>query len=530
MYRFFEILPGALAWGTFALMVVLSRFTPAFVAIFIILFDIYWLLKTVYLSLHLRSTFGLMRENLGTNWRARLESDAIARSGADDGVRDVRHGHDARSTHPALAEWQRVRHLIILPMVKEPYDVVRETFVALARVNYPKEKLIVVLAIEARAGDAAAETASRIQGEFGASFGKFLVTTHPAEIPGELPGKGSNEAWAAARALELVIHPANIAPEDVLVSSFDVDTQVHPEYFGRLTYVFLNAHDRLHAIYQPIALFTNNIYESPALARVVSFSATFWQMMQQARPERLTSFSSQSIPLPVLMDVGWWQKDIVSEDSRIFWQAYLRYHGEFRCEPLYFPVSMDANTAPTFWGTMQNLYRQQRRWGWGAENVAYLMTGLLHDPKISFQKKWYWGFNTIEGYHSWATNALMIFALGWLPVAMGGAVFNESLLSYNLPAITRFIINLSMVGIATSAIVSLLLLPPKPKWFRPQHYLLYFVQWLLMPVTLIVFGCFPGLEAQTRLMLGGKWRLGFWVTPKHRKKPNGERTTRGEMI
>ncbi len=515
MYRFFEILPGALAWGTFVLMLVLSRYAPPAVAIFIILFDIYWLLKTVYLSLHLRSTFGLMRENLRTNWLAKLEGEALLRPEADRGVRDVHFGADIASS----ASWRRVRHLVILPMVKEPYEIVRESFAALAKVNYPKDKLIVVLATEARAGDVASETATRIQGEFGNTFGKFLVTVHPADIPGELPGKGSNETWAAARAKELVIDPAGISPEDVLVSSFDVDTQVHAEYFGRLTYVFLRTPDRLRAIYQPIALFTNNIYESPALARVVSFSATFWQMMQQARPERLTSFSSQSIPLTVLVDVGWWQKDIVSEDSRIFWQAYLRYHGEFRCEPLYFPVSMDANTAPTFWGTMKNLYRQQRRWGWGAENVAYLMTGLIRDPKIPFGKKWYWGFNTIEGYHSWATNALMIFALGWLPVALGGTAFNETLLSYNLPAITRFIINLSMIGIATSAIVSLLLLPPKPKWFRPQHYLLYFIQWLLMPVTLIVFGCFPGLEAQTRLMLGGKWRLGFWVTPKHRSHP-----------
>jgi hypothetical protein len=74
-----------------------------------------------------------------------------------------------------------------------------------------------------------------------------------------------------------------------------------------------------------------------------------------------------------------------------------------------------------------------------------------------------------------------------------------------------------MFGIASSAILSIALLPPKPLWFRWWHYPLYALQWLLIPITLIIFGAFPGLEAQTRLMFGGRFKLGFWVTPKSRK-------------
>ena len=55
--RFFEVIPGLLAWLTIILMFLLSWLTPTAVAIFIILFDIYWLFKTVYLSFHLRATF-----------------------------------------------------------------------------------------------------------------------------------------------------------------------------------------------------------------------------------------------------------------------------------------------------------------------------------------------------------------------------------------------------------------------------------------------------------------------------------------
>jgi hypothetical protein len=519
MRRFFETVPGILAWLTLLLMFLFSRFFPVWISVFIILFDIYWLLKTVFLSLHLRATFAKMKKNMKMDWMAKLKELQVENEKSDS-VRD----------------WREIFHLVILPMYNEPYGVVRESFVHLAAAHYPKDKMIVVLALEERAGDAARETGERIKTEFGSTFHRFVITVHPKDLPDEIPGKGSNESWAVARAKEGIIDPmiasranksdgsykSHTSYSSILVSVFDVDTQVLPEYFSRLTYVFLAARDPLRAIYQPVPLFTNNVYESGAFSRVVSFSCTFWQMMQQSRPERLTSFSSQSIPLQTLAEIGFWQKNIVSEDSRIFWQGFFRYHGDFRTEPLFFPVAMDAPAGRTFWETMKNIYKQQRRWAWGAENVPYLLEGFRKDKTIPKKKRWYWTFNAIEGYHSWATNALMIFALGWLPLFLGGKYYNETLLSYNLPHITRFIISLSMIGVASSAILSILLLPPRKEKLQIGDYGIYILQWLLMPFTLTIFGAIPGIEAQTRLAFGGKWRLGFWVTPKGRYSETGK--------
>jgi hypothetical protein len=500
MRRFFEILPGFLAWTTIVLMFVFSWLIPAWIAVFIILFDTYWLLKTIYFSFHLRASYGEMRKNLAIDWFEKIANGQLPRAN---------NGQD----------WRNVYHLIILPMYREPYDIVRESFESLLRAHYPKDKFFVVLALEERGGELVRETAERIRAEYAHHFLKFLVTVHPKDLPGEIPGKSSNQSWATAIAKHEIVDSLHLDPKNVLVSVFDIDTQAYPEYFGRLTYSFLTIPDPLRVIYQPIPLFTNNIHEAPAASRVSSFSATFWQMMQQERPERITSFSSQSLPLQVVLDIGFWQRDIVSEDSRVFWQAYLHYHGNFRVEPLFYPVSMDANVAPTLWGTLKNIYKQQRRWGWGVENVPYMLEGFRHDSEIPQAKKRYWTWNILESFHSLATNSLMIFALGWLPLFLGGHRFNETVLSYSLPRITRFIINLSMVGISGSAIMGVLLLPPKTSGMKITDYFWYIIQWLLVPITLTVFGAIPALEAQTRLMLGGKYKLGFWVTPKSRRSP-----------
>ena len=78
---------------------------------------------------------------------------------------------------------------------------------------------------------------------------------------------------------------------------------------------------------------------------------------------------------------------------------------------------------------------------------------------------------------------------------------------------------ISMVGMFISAILSSMLLPPVPKewkWYvKLAKRSTVFLQWVFLPVTLILFGSAPALEAQVRLMLG-KY-MGFWVTEKVRK-------------
>ena len=62
----------------------------------------------------------------------------------------------------------------------------------------------------------------------------------------------------------------------------------------------------------------------------------------------------------------------------------------------------------------------------------------------------------LEGHWSWATNSFVIVLLGWLPVIIGGSKFNESVLAHNLPYMTRYLMNVALVGLVVSMFLSLI--------------------------------------------------------------------------
>ena len=413
-----------------------------------------------------------------------------------------------------MQHWDAIHHLIIFPLYKESYEIIRAAIESLIENSYPNNRMIVVLGCEERAGPSAREIAERIRKEFGERFLKFFVAVHPDGMTGELAGKGSNESYAARMAVKEIIEPMGLPREQVIVSSFDVDTVAPRDYFSILTYSYLTCEKPLRSSFMPIPVYNNNIWNVPAFSRVVAVSGTFWQTMQQVRPERLATFSSHSIPLAPLMEMDYWNVANVSEDSRIFWKALLFFDGDYRVVPLYYPVYMDASEGKNAWQTVKNVYKQQRRWGWGVENIPYLLFGFLNNPKIPLGRKLYFSFNQLEGFWSWSTNALIIFFLGWLPVWLGSSAFGTTVLAYNLPRFTRWIMTIAMVGMVTSAIYSLRLLPPRPAGHPVRRYIWMAIQWLLLPFTIVGLGSIPGLDAQTRLMLGRY--MGFWVTPKYR--------------
>lgn len=527
--RLWEIIPGLTFWLVFFGSIFLSFYKPVWAAVFIVCFDLYWLLKALNTSLHLISSYRWFRVYVKIDWllltatlvdRAKLiEFLQLSATGAKknlekkfytEEISRLNRLQDNGVVHRPFTDFY---HLIVVPFVDESEDVLTSTISALVNSQYPHEQMMVVLASEERAGAEAQRIAQTMLAKFQDKFYKMFVSVHPDGLPGEIKGKSANASFAVSSMLPK-LEELDIKVDEVLISNLDSDTIVHPQYFARVMYAFLTSEKPYRHSYQPIAVYNNNIWDSPAFIRVVSVSNSFWQFTESSRPDRLRTFASHTMTLRALIDVGFWKKDIINEDGYIFWQCYLHYNGDYEVVPLFIPVSLDTCLADTFWQTLKNQYKQKKRWAYNVEYYPHLIPALIKN-KAPWFDRYYKLFQYVEGNFNWATASVLITMLGWLPLFLGGAAFTETVIAYNLPHATRTIMTIATGFLIFSVYINLILLPPRPKKYGIGRSLMMYVQWILVPATSLIFGSLPAIEAQTRLMFG--WYLEFFVTPKSRK-------------
>ena len=550
LQRFFEVIPGTLAWTTLIGMFVFSFWLPVWVAVFIIAFDIYWLYRTLYIATYSIAAFRKMQchkeidwmdacrnihnpekflEEIGTGYaRAKKEFSkkrwnffSASKKAAKKKLCAARElkkeiQEILKRDRSKFLGWEDVYHAVMLPTANEGAKIIEPAIQAVADSIYPNEKFIILLATEEREDKERREKkVNYLKNKFGGIFFDFLVTTHKVAA-GEMRAKASNTTYAA-KELKKYLEEKNIPLERVILSNFDCDTVAHPQYFAALTLKYITEPRRLNFAYQPLPMYHNNIWDTNAFVRIIVTGSSFWHMVEAMRPEHMVTFSSHSEPFRTIVDVNYWPVNMISEDSVIFWKGYAYFNGDYEVKPIYLPVSLDAVLAKSYWGTIVNQYKQKRRWAYGIENFPLLARAFWGNKKIPLMKKAKHLFTMLEGHWSWATNSFIIALLGWLPVIIGGPEFNRSVLAHNLPYITRYLMNAALVGLIISMFLSLMLLPPRPARYSRKRYIYMFLQWFLVPVTAPFLGAMPAVDSQTRIMFG-KYFGEFWVTEKVRKE------------
>lgn len=490
--RAFEIIPGFLTWGTLISLFILAIVKPLWVAIFIIVFDLYWAIRVIYLTILLIFAYRRLEKEKRVNWLKRCE--ALEKTSS----------LDLKSTYQA----------VLFPIYKEGPEILTPSLEALVASNYPKDNMIVVFSIEERAGLEAWKNACELRDRHRKEFLEFLVTRHPDNLSGEAKTKGANAAWGA-RCLKDFLDSKKIDYEHVVISCFDADTCVAKEYFGCLAYHYITNPRRMRSSYQPIPVYNNNIWHARSIARIIEIGSSFMQMIETMRLEKFVTFSSHSMSFKTLVEAGYWPVDMISDDSAIYWKCFLHFNGDYTVIPLYVTVSMDIATEKGIIPTIIKQYKQKRRWAWGVENFPYVMMGFRRNNKIPFFKKIRRGFHILESHYTWAVWAVIVTFIAPLPIILGGGLFRETAIGYNLPSVSAALLRITLFTLFVCMLMSLRLLPPRPKDVKPKKRLIMVTQWLLAPIIATFVGSLPAIDAQTRLMLGRY--MHFHVTEKHRR-------------
>lgn len=544
--RFFEVIPGLMTWTTLIGIVVFSFFTPIWAAIFVVIFDIYWIHKALYISLFSVAGNYDVKEGQRIDWWERCQNIAHPEQYSEmlkeriqslyAGMQEMsvfalRHRHIVRKEikrlkkirretrelipiQDEIMDWRDVLHVVLLPTAGEPADVIEPAIQSLADCNFPKEQMIILLATEERENpETRIPKVEYLQKRFAGVFRDFLVTTHIVET-GEMKCKASNARFAAHELMKY-LDERSIDYKKVVFSNFDCDSVAHKEYFAALTYEYIIDPKRLQRAYQPLPMYHNNLWDTNAFVRLVVTGSSFWHLYQSTRKEMVT-FSSHSEPFDTLVKVGFWPVNMISEDSIIYWKCLAYFHGDYRVQPIHLPISLDAVLAETYWKTFVNQYKQNRRWAYGIENFPVTMRAIWPDKIIPLGTKLRITFEMLEGHYSWATTSFILTFLGWLPLVLGGASFRTSVLAHNLPFITKTLMTVGMMGLLISIPMSLLSLPPRPKRYHWSRYFLMVFQWVLIPIVGFL-SALPAIDSQTRILTKNYFGE-FWVTEKMRKK------------
>jgi hypothetical protein len=528
--RILEIVPGFMSWGILIGMCVLSFTRPLIAAIIIIAFLLYWLVRMLYMNILLVLSYGRFKLERHTNWVERIESidrlspehpDLKISAGAkglrqklSEGIyrRQIRKLIKSGSTPPKSKD---IYHVVIIPVAKELREIVEPGIVSIKEGSYSAKKMLLVTAVEERAEEQVKRDIYFLQEKYKSHFLDFLVVVHPTDLPGEARVKGANTTFAAKEAAEH-LRRRNIDFDNVIVSCFDADTVAVPDYFSCLTYYFMIAPNRARSSFQPIPVYFNNIWDVPGFARVIDIGTSFFQMVEATDPKRLITFSSHSMSFRALVDLGYWSAEIVSDDSSIFWKAFLHYDGDYRTVPIPIAVSMDIVVGRNISDTIASIYKQKRRWAWGVENFPIVIRGFIHSKKISMYKKASCTLKFMDKFISWATWSFLLSLVSWIPTLFATKEFASTTVYYAAPRIRAVIFALASVGIVICIITSILLLPPEKGKHRLLRRFVHAGEWLFIPVVVLVLSALPALDAQTRLMFGRY--MEFWVTDKYRPK------------
>mgnify|MGYP000961671209 FL=1 len=521
-YRFFEILPGLLSYGAIILLIVLSFLNTVLASAYLLLIVLTALVRAVGIAYHTIKGNKELKRACAVNWHARLmelgDAEASYKRLKDKDYKEYEFSNHkenllAIASNPKkYPKPDEIINAVIITAYTEPFDVIEPTIKALTKVTYDKKNLLIFFAYEERGGEAIEATVKKLKNLYGDQFMDFVLSKHPKDLPNEVVGKGGNITYAGHR-LKEYCDRNKIAYDKVIVTTLDCDNRPHPKYFDAVAYEYIVNENRNNMSYQPVSLFINNIWDVPAPMRILATGNSFWNIISSVRPHTLRNFASHSQPLKALVGMNFWSVRTIVEDGHQYWRSYFYFKGKYTVQPILVPIYQDAVLSGTLKKTLKDQFKQLRRWSYGASDIAYVAMNIFtKDRDVPLMPALGRFIRLLDGHVTLACISFLVAFGGWVPLIVNPRA-SMLIAAQQLPDAISKIQQVAMLGIIVTIVISFQIIPKRPARYKWTKSIFMFTQWILMPVTAILYSALAAYVAQTRLMFG-KYLDKFDLTEK----------------
>lgn len=486
--RMLEMLPGVLTWVALTSPLWLSFTLPFALAYLIIIASIYWMISALRIAVLIFVGYKKMNYAKSQNWLNKLEKDYTN-------------------------DWEKYYHLIVLPCYNESMEVLGPAIDAVINSNYPKEKIFLAVGRESWAKPELIEQTHQYLKKYEGKIGGIFSTNHELQ-EGEIKGPATNRNWMVRDGAKR-FKQMGIKLGDVFVTTLDADFVIHPQFLAGALHKYLTTPevDRDKRSFTGVFLYYNNYWQAPTPMRLIAAGTAFWQLAEMVGSDKYMNFSSLSINLKSLLDIGLWIPNKVNDDSGFYWKTYYHFKGNYKVLPHYLPITADAVLDVNLIKTFQNQYLQQKRWAYGVEHIPFIVKQYFKNKDINFWDKTDKLIFVFWGYLKWSILALFVTFAG-LVIPYLSPTYSQSVVSYNLPVISSWVLTIAFLGMFATIYVHEKTVPKRPAHWSVFKKFWSYIQWVLIPLIIVTISTLPAIDAQTSLMLGRY--LEFRVTNKAR--------------
>jgi len=341
-----------------------NKFTNVVIVVMIGLFQLVWLIATIC----------AIRRTLAINARSKLMTKK---------AQDIEAAVEKVNDHP------NIRHIVAMTLYKEPMGVLSTTLDSLVQQDCAKTRLCVIIGMESHTPDKESKR-DEIYTKYESKFLRLIVTFHPADIPGEIPGKCSNMNYACRQGLQILRQDAdyNYGEYEHIFTNCDCDAVFDPEYMLELEmeYCKLDTADRHSSIWQSIIIYKRD--SMPFFVDITGILRTFF-FMGVLIPWNINPMSHYSLSVTLLEEGAFTHPAYQMEDIIALIRYTIMTKREIRIRPLNLISINGPTSGSNYADEIREWALQIRRWTIGAGEVFhYFIVKTYRMPSLYLSMSW----------------------------------------------------------------------------------------------------------------------------------------------